>query len=199
MIVQTKHPKGMASVRFRDTLGTRARLLLLCCIYPLKAQHTTPVPQFPEFAKVQVGDTISLQCDLKGLTTYCYTIAWMKIHPRTRKMEVCKNSYTDSKPGTEAGSQICHFSLQNAKVEDSGTYYCSAVHGQIIYTGNGSTVIVTDLFHAISVISSGQLSQRIIRYHFFHLLLQKKEPNPRQSKSSGRRTTHSSPQSLSCA
>ncbi|XP_036411113.1 immunoglobulin lambda-1 light chain-like [Megalops cyprinoides] len=133
----------MASVRFRDTLGMRARLLLLCCIYPLEAQHT-PVPQFPELTKVQVGETISLQCDLKGLTTYCYTIAWMKIHPRTRKMEVCKNGYTDSNTGAKAGSQICHFSIKKAKLEDSGTYYCSAVHGQIIYTGNGSTVVVTE-------------------------------------------------------
>ncbi|KAJ8397325.1 hypothetical protein AAFF_G00441590 [Aldrovandia affinis] len=60
------------------------------------------------------------------------------MNPRTRKMSTCKSTSTEH----ATQRKVCSINIQNATVDDSGTYYCSAIYGNIIYMGNGSTVIV---------------------------------------------------------
>lgn len=71
--------------------------------------------------------------------TFCYTIIWTMIAPRTKKLVSFKNTATfKNTVQTE-----CSFELKNVTVEDSGTYYCLVVYGKMVYAGNGSEVIVT--------------------------------------------------------
>ncbi|KAG9355246.1 hypothetical protein JZ751_000084 [Albula glossodonta] len=130
------------NVLIREIHNMRAALLLLCFFYALKAQQT-PVPQFPESVAAEVGDNVTLRCNVDGISTYCYTVVWTRVHPRTGTMTTCKNKNPGSSFRDTA--KVCYYEIQNAAAEDSGIYYCQAVHGQLIYTGNGSTVVVREV------------------------------------------------------
>ncbi|KAJ8372121.1 hypothetical protein AAFF_G00294360, partial [Aldrovandia affinis] len=92
----------------------------------------------PELVEVEAGGTVRLHCDVDEIRTYCYTVVWTRINPRTRKMSTCKFISTEH----ATLQNVCSINIQNATVDDSGTYYCSVIHGKSIYIGNGSTLIV---------------------------------------------------------
>ncbi|KAJ8386507.1 hypothetical protein AAFF_G00169770 [Aldrovandia affinis] len=110
--------------------------LLLACALTLEAH---PVSQFPELVEVEAGGTGRLHCDVDEISpTYCYTVVWTRISLRTRKMSTCKFISTEH----ATLQNVCSINIENATVDDSGTYYCSVIHGKMIFTGNGSTLIV---------------------------------------------------------
>ncbi|KAJ8267887.1 hypothetical protein COCON_G00130590 [Conger conger] len=120
----------------RNTLKMRVTLLLLCFIYALKAQNTGVI-QTPGLLTVEDGGTIILQCVLDAEGTRCYTVVWAKTDSRTKMLIFPKNGADDGSGST------CTFTVENATLNDSGTYYCSVVLGSMTYFGSGSNVIVT--------------------------------------------------------
>ncbi|XP_061109383.1 uncharacterized protein LOC133136147 [Conger conger] len=113
-------------------------LLLLVCALTLEA-----VQQFPALVEVEAGSGVRLHCNMNGMpATYCYTIIWTKIEPKTMSLVSFMNTAPFQTAGASAQTE-CSFGLQNATANDSGTYYCLVVYGKMIYIGNGSKVIVT--------------------------------------------------------
>ncbi|KAJ8335170.1 hypothetical protein SKAU_G00408090 [Synaphobranchus kaupii] len=114
-------------------------LLLLTCALALNA-----VVQVPELVEVEVGRTIRLKCGTNGMPpTYCYTIIWTRIDPGTKKLVTLINTVTPKDSGVSEKEAECFFDIENATVDNSGTYYCFVVYGKMVYIGNGSIVIVT--------------------------------------------------------
>ncbi|KAL0962267.1 hypothetical protein UPYG_G00337860 [Umbra pygmaea] len=121
---------------------TGALLLWLCWSYGLNGKHI--ITQTPEVEMVKTGGTVTLKCNLKELITYCYSVTWMKVDPRTKTITLIQNSNIDddsSRKNSIADKQ-CSVTITDIKVRDSGMYYCSVVQSDMIHTGSGSKVIV---------------------------------------------------------
>ncbi|KAJ8000219.1 hypothetical protein DPEC_G00202570 [Dallia pectoralis] len=102
------------------------------------------VVQHPPVVEETVGNDISMDCVLQGLTSYCYTVAWLQLQRWPRTLQVTKNTNLKHKSGYPASEKICPMSINNATVSDTGIYYCVVVYNHQIYLGNGTTVIVKD-------------------------------------------------------
>ncbi|XP_055749127.1 immunoglobulin kappa light chain-like [Salvelinus fontinalis] len=117
-------------------------LLLLCWSYVLKATHTSVITQTPGVVMVNAGDTVTLKCHLSEIITYCFYVSWMKVDPRTGTHSMSTDLKVDNISKDQEQDNLCSVTFTNAKVSDSGMYYCSAVHSKMVYSGNGSKVIV---------------------------------------------------------
>ncbi|XP_034150509.1 uncharacterized protein LOC109616170 [Esox lucius] len=87
---------------------------------------------------VKAGGTVTLECNVKEIITYCYLVTWMKVDPRTQT--VTTRTMLKDPRRNEVG--VCSVILTNAKVSDSGMYYCSAILSEMIHIGNGSRVVI---------------------------------------------------------
>ncbi|KAM9434924.1 uncharacterized protein Hap1MRO34_002662 [Clarias gariepinus] len=63
---------------------------------------------------------------------------WFKVDQRTGEMMLSRAVHTEKK------EKLCKGFIYNTNTTDSGTYYCSVKQSFIAYTGNGSTVIITE-------------------------------------------------------
>lgn len=89
---------------------------------------------------VKAGDTVTLKCHLSEIITYCFSVSWIKVDPRTGTHSTpltVDNISTDQEQ-----DNLCSVTITNANVSDSGMYYCLAVHSKMVYSGNGSKVII---------------------------------------------------------
>ncbi|KAL2080662.1 hypothetical protein ACEWY4_024455 [Coilia grayii] len=93
--------------------------------------------QYPPLVRSSIGSTVSLYCQLTGIESSCYTIAWMKLHPRSGTLAV----YT-IKAVEDLGEKSCRADITYATTEDSGTYFCAVVDQDRLSIGNGTTVAV---------------------------------------------------------
>ncbi|KAL0962266.1 hypothetical protein UPYG_G00337850 [Umbra pygmaea] len=123
-------------------------LLLLCWSHVLKVTLTSIITQKPEVVMMKTGGTVTLECNLNEPNTYCHYVTWMKIDHRADKIMESKDvrGYSKSEKVTKDKVLVCAVKINNATMRDSGTYYCSLVQHNMVYTGNGSRVIiVTDI------------------------------------------------------
>ncbi|KAM9419574.1 uncharacterized protein ACWYII_022622 [Salvelinus alpinus] len=136
----------MMPFKFRESKMPGPLILLLCWSYVLKATHTSIIAQTPGRVMVKAGDTVTLKCYLVELITYCYSVNWMKVDPRTGTLIKIANLKIDNNSEDGEGEQdkLCSATITKATVSDSGMYYCSAVQSDTIHTGNGSRVVVTE-------------------------------------------------------
>ncbi|KAL4624775.1 hypothetical protein GN956_G18076 [Arapaima gigas] len=111
--------------------------LLLCCSPVLVALST--VRQFPQSVEVMAGEPVTLECRFDLVIQYCYTVNWMKLNLTTNMLTTYENKRID---GSSPSAFKCMLSIDNATERDSGVYYCSIAHGNMVYVGNGSTVRV---------------------------------------------------------
>lgn len=99
--------------------------------------------QTPGQVEVMVGQTVTLECNVKDSVTitdsfYCHEVSWLKVSPTTGKMEMV--SLPDSKLRDKS---ICEVTITNTTPEDSGIYYCLVKPDKYLLLGNGSSLIVT--------------------------------------------------------
>ncbi|XP_010872035.2 immunoglobulin kappa light chain [Esox lucius] len=120
----------------------RAVFLLLWCMYSGTYIHTSTINQTPGLVMVKTGVNVTLECHLKELITYCHSVTWLKIDPRTATLSE-SNIYSDQiSDKTSKPDQKCSATITNATARDSGMYYCSAVYSNMVHTGNGSRIII---------------------------------------------------------
>lgn len=98
------------------------------------------VTQFRPFVEDVVGGNITMNCVLEGLTSYCYTVACMRLPTQPGVLWVPKNIIINIR--SQYDKKMCPVFIYTAAVTDSGIYYCAVIYGQQIYLGNGTTVIV---------------------------------------------------------
>ncbi|XP_053494684.1 immunoglobulin lambda-like polypeptide 1 [Ictalurus furcatus] len=79
-----------------------------------------------------------MTCNTVEILSRCDLVYWYKVQPRTREMILATAVHTDP------SLKLCRGFIYNTSVADSGIYYCSVKHSVIYYTGNGTTVIVTE-------------------------------------------------------
>ncbi|XP_053494742.1 immunoglobulin lambda-1 light chain-like [Ictalurus furcatus] len=73
---------------------------------------------------------------------YCYnTVSWYKVNPMNGKLGEVLKTEEDK---LEDDAKSCTRTIVNAQVQDSGIYYCAALHDKMIYTGTGTRVVITD-------------------------------------------------------
>ncbi|CAB1351019.1 unnamed protein product, partial [Coregonus sp. 'balchen'] len=85
---------------------------------------------------VKAGDTVTLKCHLSELMIYCFSVSWTKVDPRTGTQCLSTNLKVDNISDEGNWDKQCSATITNAKVSDSGMYYCLAVHSQMVHTGN---------------------------------------------------------------
>ncbi|XP_070995661.1 immunoglobulin kappa light chain-like [Oncorhynchus clarkii lewisi] len=117
-------------------------LLLLCWSYVLKATHASIITQTPGVVMVKAGDTVTLKCHLSEIITYCFSVSWIKVDPRTGTHSMSTPLTVDNISTDQEQDNLCSVTITNANVSDSGMYYCLAVHSKMVYSGNGSKVII---------------------------------------------------------
>ncbi|CAB1320884.1 unnamed protein product [Coregonus sp. 'balchen'] len=110
-------------------------------VVPILSEDST-VTQYPPVVEEVVGGNITMNCILEGLTSYCYTVAWIRLPKQPGALRVPKNTVINTRSQYEIFKNMCPVSIYNATVTDSGIYYCAVIYGQQIYLGNGTTVIV---------------------------------------------------------
>ncbi|CAB1320883.1 unnamed protein product, partial [Coregonus sp. 'balchen'] len=106
--------------------------------------HTDIIIQTPGRVMVKAGDTVILKCNLIELITYCHSVTWMKVDPRTGTLSTNLKTDNNSKKGEVKHDKLCSATITKATVSDSGMYYCSAAQSEMVHTGNGSRVIVRE-------------------------------------------------------
>ncbi|KAF4080657.1 hypothetical protein AMELA_G00173930 [Ameiurus melas] len=119
-----------------------ARLLLLCCVCSLRTSLSSAVSQSPEFISASVSGSFTLKCSRDIQIKYCYnTVSWYKVNPITGKLGEVRKTEEDK---LEDDDKSCTRTIVNAQVQDSGIYYCVALHHTMIYIGTGTRVVITD-------------------------------------------------------
>ncbi|MGH0175341.1 UNVERIFIED_CONTAM: hypothetical protein FKN15_008528 [Acipenser sinensis] len=102
--------------------------------------------QYPPLIRVEVGSSVNLTCDIEDMSGKCFTVIWFKL--RSTSIPTLE-TYQNVRPGGSfVGKEIektCSLNLNNAQVNDSGTYYCAFIRSSAMYTGNGSTIVVREL------------------------------------------------------
>ncbi|XP_027033764.2 immunoglobulin lambda-1 light chain-like isoform X2 [Tachysurus fulvidraco] len=132
----------MFEIRVSGRFSMAARLLLLCCVSTLRTSLSSVVHQSPDFISVSVGDSFKLKCSRDLPIAYCYTsFSWYKVNPRSGKLDDISK---DNKDQAEDDKLSCTRTIFNARVQDSGTYYCASIHDKMLFIGTGTRVVVTD-------------------------------------------------------
>ncbi|XP_060721504.1 uncharacterized protein LOC132842704 isoform X1 [Tachysurus vachellii] len=132
----------MLEIRESGRFSMVARLLLLCCVSTLRTSLSSVVRQSPEFIPVSVGDSFKLKCTRDLPISYCFSsISWYKVNPRSGKLDDISK---DNKDQEEDDNLSCTKTIFNARVQDSGTYYCASMHDKLLFIGTGTRVVVTD-------------------------------------------------------
>ncbi|KAF7686473.1 hypothetical protein HF521_015835 [Silurus meridionalis] len=117
-----------------------AHSLSLFCLFALHCVSLSHIVQYPAVVKVSAGENVSLKCDSANVWSGCDSVSWIKVDLRSRRLMVS----TAVRPDPDPRTRPCTGMIYNSSTADSGIYYCSVKHSVLSYTGNGSTLIVTD-------------------------------------------------------
>ncbi|KAK6467033.1 hypothetical protein HHUSO_G35395, partial [Huso huso] len=102
--------------------------------------------QYPPLVRVEVGSSVNFTCDIGDFSTAkCFTVIWFKLW--STSIPTLETYQSVRAGGSFAGDEIektCSLNLNNAQVNDSGTYYCAFITNQLMYKGNGSTLVVRE-------------------------------------------------------
>ncbi|KAF4080663.1 hypothetical protein AMELA_G00173850 [Ameiurus melas] len=115
-----------------------AQKLFLFCLFALQSVSLSNIIQYPAVVKAVRGETVSMMCNTVDVLSKCDTVFWYKVQLRTREMILTTAVQSDP------NQKPCRGFIYNTSVADSGIYYCSVKHSVIYYTGNGTTVIITE-------------------------------------------------------
>ncbi|XP_060760547.1 immunoglobulin lambda-1 light chain-like isoform X2 [Neoarius graeffei] len=131
----------MSEIRETEGFSMAAGLLLLCWVCTLRTSLSAVVTQSPEFITASVGDSFAITCTQDLPISYCYnSVTLHKVNPRTGKLtEARKNEEK-----LEDNRRSCTRTITDARVQDSGIYYCISMHDKIIFIGSGTRVVITD-------------------------------------------------------
>lgn len=143
--------RGVHVVRETGTLNHSGRQVLyiveflsLLCFYTFLVVWGSPemVGQYPDVVEVLNGSNITMSCLLVGLSSYCYTVTWLKLDTQNGAMRVTNNTRINARSEEQVLQRKCPVSIYEATAKDAGIYYCVVMYGQQVYFGNGTTVIV---------------------------------------------------------
>ncbi|XP_034766153.1 uncharacterized protein LOC117965194 [Acipenser ruthenus] len=102
--------------------------------------------QYPPLVRVEVGSSVNLTCDIGDFSSAkCFTVIWFKL--RSTSILTLETYQSVRAGGSFVGDEIertCSLNLNNAQVNDSGAYYCAFITNQVMYKGNGSTIVVRE-------------------------------------------------------
>uniref|UniRef100_A0A671P9C9 Ig-like domain-containing protein n=1 Tax=Sinocyclocheilus anshuiensis TaxID=1608454 RepID=A0A671P9C9_9TELE len=84
------------------------------------------VYQFPPSVKVRSGERVTMHCQLNEVQSFCHTVAWVRVHPVSGIIDILQDSNIPRQTEDQVEYTVCHASIYNATVQDSGTYYCIA-------------------------------------------------------------------------
>lgn len=100
------------------------------------------VTQTPGMVKMIAGGTVTLKCHVDQILAFCHSVTWMKVDARTGTMSTRTNVKMNTTSEAGKRDRVCSATITNALLSDSGMYYCLAVHSRMVYSGNGSKVII---------------------------------------------------------
>nr|XP_015192143.1 PREDICTED: uncharacterized protein LOC107075457 isoform X2 [Lepisosteus oculatus] len=120
------------------------RGLLLACILALGAAPAIgPVVfQYPRLVRVEEGGVAALACDVTGMSGGCYTVWWLQVRSGGA-LRPYPNKDGEARSRDGRGGAVCFLNITGAASSDSGTFYCAFSSGELVYFGNGSSLIVT--------------------------------------------------------
>ncbi|KAK1154600.1 hypothetical protein AOXY_G28085 [Acipenser oxyrinchus oxyrinchus] len=101
--------------------------------------------QYPPLVRVEVGSSVNLTCDIEDMIGKCFSVIWFKL--RSTSIPTLETYQSVRPGGSLVGDEIektCSLNLNNAQVNDSGTYYCALISSSAMYMGNGSTLVVRE-------------------------------------------------------
>ncbi|KAK1154723.1 hypothetical protein AOXY_G28252 [Acipenser oxyrinchus oxyrinchus] len=101
--------------------------------------------QYPPLVRVEVGSSVNLTCDIEDMSGKCFSVIWFKL--RSKSIPTLETYQSVRPGGSLAGNEIektCSLNLNNAQVNDSGTYYCAFIRSSSMYLGNGSTLVIRE-------------------------------------------------------
>ncbi|XP_036395578.1 M1-specific T cell receptor beta chain-like isoform X2 [Megalops cyprinoides] len=104
------------------------------------------VLQHPPSLRAAEGTNVTLHCDISDVTGQCISVWWLLVQPMGRLTHYDTINKTSTIPGnSETADQDCPLHIHSVSQSDMGTYYCAIRDSRMVYYGNGTTVIVTDL------------------------------------------------------
>ncbi|XP_041094900.1 uncharacterized protein LOC121306940 [Polyodon spathula] len=120
-------------------------MLLILLFYTLQVGDAG-LFQYPPLVRAEVGSSVNLTCDIRDFSAAkCFSVIWIKLRSKSRPT---LETYQSVRPGGSfVGNEIetsCSLNLNNAQVNDSATYYCAFIKSSLMYTGNGSTLVVRE-------------------------------------------------------
>ncbi|KAK1139400.1 M1-specific T cell receptor beta chain-like [Acipenser oxyrinchus oxyrinchus] len=104
------------------------------------------VTQSPPFLRAEVGSAVNLSCSIEQVNGFCFHVTWYKIVPSRPGSLVPLADHTARRNGTQAGprDKQCNLTLGRVETQDSAIYYCAYSKNVMIYTGDGSRLLVTE-------------------------------------------------------
>ncbi|KAK1138939.1 M1-specific T cell receptor beta chain-like [Acipenser oxyrinchus oxyrinchus] len=104
------------------------------------------VTQSPPFLRAEVGSAVNLSCSIEQVNGFCFHVTWYKIVPSRPGSLVPLADHTARRNGTQAGprDKQCNLTLGRVETQDSAIYYCAYSKNVMIYTGDGSKLLVTE-------------------------------------------------------
>ncbi|KAG5264359.1 hypothetical protein AALO_G00252900 [Alosa alosa] len=117
----------------------RPSLLLALVSSVTRVVCTATLTLSPSSVLVRSGDSSTLTCSLQAAKTFCYTITWFRVHPRTGEIDTSINILGGH---DDDYANECKGTITSAKPGDSGVYYCSLVHSALSFFSSGATVTV---------------------------------------------------------
>ncbi|TSK28308.1 THAP domain-containing protein 7 [Bagarius yarrelli] len=129
------------SKSFKQSVALVIVILFIAALVFLKSTSLSSVViQSREFITASIGDSIQLKCVHDMPLYYCYnSIFWYKVNLRNGNVSVI-NAYYDL---LEQDKKTCTKTITSARVQDSGLYYCSAMHKRMVFLGKSTRVVVT--------------------------------------------------------
>ncbi|KAG7469508.1 hypothetical protein MATL_G00129690 [Megalops atlanticus] len=116
------------------------------CFFALFVIAGGVVLQHPSSLRAAEGTDVTLHCDISDVTGKCMSVWWLLVRPTARLMHYDTTNRTSTIPGSpETADQDCLLHIRKVSRSDTGTYYCAIRDSRMVYYGNGTTVIVTDL------------------------------------------------------
>lgn len=113
------------------------KVLSLICVLSVAVKSQT-IAQYPPVIKSRGNEIVTLYCQMHDMVPFCYTIAWMKLHPKSGTLEL----YNDLEMVVDNEKHSCRADIHRATTDNSGTYYCAVVYKEKLFIGNGTTVVV---------------------------------------------------------
>lgn len=95
---------------------------------------------------VASGGSVSLQCDIAELYSFCSHLVWLKLDRHKPMRLQVSDRVNLANPNDSTGASwvnVCQATILEATLDDAGMYYCVLSQGRFAHVGNGTRLTVT--------------------------------------------------------